>query len=148
MRYQSWSEVPRNEPEDHRLAVEYLQKWYNYFPDIYTKKEWKIVFAKSFIEKHQLQYKFHNYDLAVFQLGTEDYRLKSIIEVNQTLDDKVTLPDGRKLKISKSRHSKAKQTMNDQISEDYIREYYPHTRYIIIEKSDCFNKEYLDNNLC
>lgn len=156
MKYQSRSEVPKNgEPEDHQLAVTELQKWFfaNRHNDTMTIKDFKIRFNREFIEKHKLDYNLHHYDLAVtvYPLKPSDFQthdyLKAIFEVGQDFDDSVTLPDGRILKISKSKHSKHQQTINDQISEDYIHENYPNAQYIKIDKSDCFHKEIL-NKIC
>jgi hypothetical protein len=156
MRYQSRSEVPKNgEPEDHQLAVTELQKWFFVYRhnDTMAIKDFKIRFNQEFIDKHKLDYTFHKYDLAVLTYPFKPSNLKDgkyllgIYEVGQDYDDIVTLPDKRKLHISKSKHSKHKQTINDQISEDYIRENYPETKYFKIDKSDCFNPEIL-NNIC
>lgn len=161
MKYQSWSEVPKKgEPEDHKLAVRQIEKWFydNRYHDTLTLKDYKIKFKQAFIDKHKLQYTFHEYDLVVFNYPTkfpEFYERKHIlyvIEVNQPYDDIVRfIPEGtevtRNLKISKSRHTKDQQTRNDHISEDYIHEYYPDAQYITIDKSDCFNKEMLDKIL-
>lgn len=157
MQYQSRNDVPRKgEPEDHELAVIQLRNWFfdNRKEDTLPFKDFKIRFHTDFIMMHHLDYSFHSYDLVVtrYPVKPEDILQRKnilyVFEVRGVIDDNVKLSDGRTLSISKTRHlSKRQQIINDQISEDYIREYYPDAEYFTPDKSDCFNYHYVEK-LC
>lgn len=143
------------EPDDHQLAKDYIKNFfetftYNKFGDskYLVILERKHYFPLPFIFKHKLLYTFHKFDATIYPNTHTNTDVKPIcfFEIGQVCDITVTLPDGKKVKCKKSRHSKKSQQIKDGIIDDFVESYFPNVPLYRPEKSDCLNYAYLWDN--
>lgn len=146
------SETKRvGEPQDHVLACDMIDLFFTSNLDLisgpsikeryYVIRNWKQYFPVWFVSLHKLKYSIHQYDVAIFNAHND--KLELICEVLQTFTIIVTLPNGVKVKCTRSKHDHKKQMINDGVSKNWIEIKYPEVKYYTPEKSDCLDFEYL-----
>ena len=137
-----------HEPEDHKLAASWVESWFiRRFPEkVIVKKNSPFYFPQEFIKLKGCKWNVHSYDVVVWSILTLP-KIVAFIELDQLFETYVTLPTGRSLKVTLSKHGKPNQILKDQIAEEFVSMYYPKCTMLRLQKSDVFISGYLDKVL-
>jgi len=152
MSYQRQSETPRKgEAEDHKIASIYCE---NFIKEnnkyLILKPRQYFRYPPSFRKEDDYPLG-HEYDLvvAIYKIKIEFPRIRIVgfIEFDGKTGFKVKLPDGTVVKGTPTKHDRPKQKINDGIAREYVRQYYHEALFYRIEKGECFNPEFLREEL-
>jgi hypothetical protein len=123
------------EPKNHSLACRLVKAWYrSKVSGCIVEKDWPVYFSRDFIIKEKLRYPYHEYDLAFFEYITGEGKDQSYAKIHTVVE------------IDGERHVSKLVKINDGVASKYIKETWPHAKFVRLNKLDVLHEDGIERN--
>lgn len=139
--------IKKGEPEDHSLGVDISVQFLNLNrkkKSYHAERDWHIRYPEGFRKFKKFkpgEFLDHEADAVILEeIQDHVFTVKAYIELDGNLDFWSTYL-GKKIHVTKTRHSKKNQQKNDGIFQDYVSMYLFDVEVIRLDKTEIFGDE-------